>query len=180
MDSELLSDTFVDLADTLVADFDGVDFLYMLAERSVVLLGASAAGALLADPRGELRVAAASSQSAGLMEPFQVQNDQGRAWTAAAPAGLSPPLTSPGRASRGPVRRRGDAGRVPRGRGAADAAAGRGHRRPEPVPRRAAPGPLDPSHLRVGQASRTSRRSGCCRNAACAAARPPRSSCRPP
>jgi len=109
MDSELLSDTFVDLADTLVADFDGVDFLYMLAERSVVLLGASAAGALLADPRGELRVAAASSQSAGLMEPFQVQNDQGRAWTAAAPAGLSPPLTSPGRASRGrgsPPRRR--------------------------------------------------------------------------
>jgi hypothetical protein len=31
----------------------------------------------LADPRGELRVAAASSDEAGLVELFQVQNDQG-------------------------------------------------------------------------------------------------------
>ena len=77
MDSELLSGTFVDLADTLVADFDVVDFLHMLADRSVALLGASAAGVVLADPRGELRVAAASSQEAGLMELFQIQNDQG-------------------------------------------------------------------------------------------------------
>jgi transcriptional regulator with GAF, ATPase, and Fis domain len=32
---------------------------------------------LLADPRGELRVAAASSDAAGMLELFQVQNDQG-------------------------------------------------------------------------------------------------------
>jgi transcriptional regulator with GAF, ATPase, and Fis domain len=77
MDSELLSDTFVGLADTMVADFDVIDFLHMLTDRSVALLAASAAGVVLADPRGELRVAAASSEAAGLVELFQIQNDQG-------------------------------------------------------------------------------------------------------
>src|SRR5450432_2816578 len=77
MDSELLSDTFVDLADTMVADFDVIDFLHMLTDRSVRLLEGSAAGVLLADPRGELRVAAASSEAAGLLELFQIQNDEG-------------------------------------------------------------------------------------------------------
>jgi GAF domain-containing protein len=77
MDAELLSATFVDLADTLVAEFDVIDFLQMLTDRSVTLLAASAAGVVLADPRGELRVAAASSEAAGLIELFQLQNDQG-------------------------------------------------------------------------------------------------------
>jgi transcriptional regulator with GAF, ATPase, and Fis domain len=77
MDSELLSDTFVDLADTMVSDFDVIDFLHLLTDRSVTLLAASAAGVVLADPRGQLRVAAASSQAAELMELFQIQNDQG-------------------------------------------------------------------------------------------------------
>jgi transcriptional regulator with GAF, ATPase, and Fis domain len=77
MDPELLSDTFVGLADTMVADFDVIDFLHMLTDRSVALLAASAAGVVLADPRGELRVAAASSEAAGLIELFQIQNDQG-------------------------------------------------------------------------------------------------------
>jgi hypothetical protein len=77
MDSELLSDTFVDLADTMVADFDVIDFLHLLTDRSVRLLSASAAGVVLADLRGELRVAAASSEAAGLVELFQIQNDEG-------------------------------------------------------------------------------------------------------
>src|SRR5579872_5301007 len=77
MDTDLLSDTFVDLADTMVADFDVIDFLHMLTDRSVRLLSAAAAGVLLADPRGQLRVAAASSEAAGLIELFQIQNDQG-------------------------------------------------------------------------------------------------------
>jgi transcriptional regulator with GAF, ATPase, and Fis domain len=77
MDTELLSDTFVELADTMVADFDVIDFLHLLTDRSVALLGASAAGVVLADPRGELRLAAASSEEAGLLELFQLQNDQG-------------------------------------------------------------------------------------------------------
>jgi GAF domain-containing protein len=77
MDAELLSDTFIDLADTMVADFDVIDFLHLLTDRSVALLAVSAAGVLLADPRGQLRVAAASSEAAGLVELFQIQNDQG-------------------------------------------------------------------------------------------------------
>ena len=77
MDTDLLSDTFVDLADTMVADFDIIDFLHLLTDRSVALLAASAAGVVLADPRGELRLAAASSEQAGLLELFQLQNDQG-------------------------------------------------------------------------------------------------------
>ena len=77
MDTELLSDTFVELADTMVADFDVIDFLHLLTDRSVALLAASAAGVVLADPRGELRLAAASSEQAGLLELFQLQNDEG-------------------------------------------------------------------------------------------------------
>src|SRR6202042_1687893 len=77
MDADLLSNTFVALADTMVDDFDVIDFLHMLTDRSARLLSVSAAGVVLADPRGQLRVAAASSDEAGLIELFQVQNDQG-------------------------------------------------------------------------------------------------------
>src|ERR1700745_368635 len=77
MDTDLLSDTFIELADTMVADFDILAFLHMLTDGPVQLLGASAAGVMLADPRGELRVAAASTEEAGLLELFQLQNDQG-------------------------------------------------------------------------------------------------------
>jgi transcriptional regulator with GAF, ATPase, and Fis domain len=77
MDGELLTDTFVELTDTMVADFDVIDFLHLLTDRSVQLLDVDAAGLLLADPRGELRVVAASSEAARLIELFQLQNDQG-------------------------------------------------------------------------------------------------------
>jgi transcriptional regulator with GAF, ATPase, and Fis domain len=77
VDGELLSGTFVELTDTMVADFDVIDFLHVLTDRSVKLLDVSAAGLLLADPRGELRVVAASSEAARLLELFQLQNDQG-------------------------------------------------------------------------------------------------------
>src|ERR1700679_377403 len=77
MDGELLSDTFIELTDTMVAGFDVIDFLHVLTNRSVQLLDVAAAGLLLADPRGELRVVAASSEAARLLELFQLQNDQG-------------------------------------------------------------------------------------------------------
>jgi len=77
MDGELLSETFVELTDTMVAGFDVIDFLHVLTDRSVQLLDVSAAGLLLADPHGELQVVAASSEAARLLELFQLQNDQG-------------------------------------------------------------------------------------------------------
>jgi transcriptional regulator with GAF, ATPase, and Fis domain len=77
MDGQLLSETFVELTDTMVAGFDVIDFLHVLTDRSVQLLDVSAAGLLLADPRGELRVVAASSEAARLLELFQLQNDEG-------------------------------------------------------------------------------------------------------
>jgi transcriptional regulator with GAF, ATPase, and Fis domain len=77
MDGELLSATFVELTDTLVVGFDVIDFLHVLTDRSAQLLNVSAAGLLLADPRGELRVVAASSEAARLLELFQLQSDQG-------------------------------------------------------------------------------------------------------
>jgi GAF domain-containing protein len=151
MDSDLLADTFVDLADTMVDDFDVIDFLHLLTDRSVRLLSAAAAGVVLADPRGELRVAAASSEAAGLLELFQIQNDHGpcldcfrtgRPVTAADLAGPDQPW--------------------PR---FADTATRAGFRAVEALPMRlrgqvigalnlfiSGPGPFDPADLRLGQA----------------------------
>jgi hypothetical protein len=67
----------VELADTLVADFDVIDFLHTLATRSVELLGATAAGIMLADPHGELKVMASSTEEARLLELYELQNNEG-------------------------------------------------------------------------------------------------------
>ena len=49
---ERIAETFVELADTLVAEFDVIDFLHTLAYRCVELLDADAVGIMLADQRG--------------------------------------------------------------------------------------------------------------------------------
>ncbi|MFF4546003.1 GAF and ANTAR domain-containing protein [Streptomyces sp. NPDC001435] len=77
MNQQLLAKTFVELADNLVADFDLIDFLRLLTDRCVGMLDASAAGVLLADRDGELRVMAASDEQVRLLELFQLQNDEG-------------------------------------------------------------------------------------------------------
>jgi GAF domain-containing protein len=73
----LLAQTFVELADTLVADFDIVDFLHTLADRCAELFKPAEAGVMLADQRGGLRVVASSSERARLLELFELQNEQG-------------------------------------------------------------------------------------------------------
>ncbi|MEJ3742926.1 GAF and ANTAR domain-containing protein [Actinomycetes bacterium KLBMP 9797] len=72
-----LADVFVEMADTLIDDFDVIDFLHVLTERCVQLLGVSAAGLLLTDQRDALQVVAASSERTRLLELFQLQTDQG-------------------------------------------------------------------------------------------------------
>jgi transcriptional regulator with GAF, ATPase, and Fis domain len=73
----LLAQTFVDVSDTLVADFDVVDFLAVLAERCVEFLDVSEAGLMLADAGGVLRVAASSSEAMNLLELFELQHADG-------------------------------------------------------------------------------------------------------
>ena len=72
-----LAATFVELADTLVTGFDVTDFLHGLANRSVQLLDADAAGLMLADQRGSLEVIASSTEELRMVELFQLQHDQG-------------------------------------------------------------------------------------------------------
>ena len=77
MSERQLADVFVALADTLVDDFDVVDFLHELTVRCAQVLGVSAAGVLLTDQRGALRVVAASTEQTRLLELLQSQTDQG-------------------------------------------------------------------------------------------------------
>jgi transcriptional regulator with GAF, ATPase, and Fis domain len=72
-----ITQAFVELADTLVDDYDVVDLMHVLAERSVRLLEADAAGILLQDGRGNLVAVASTSYEADLVELFVVQNVQG-------------------------------------------------------------------------------------------------------
>jgi len=73
----LLARTFVELADSLVDDFDVVDILTVLADRCVDVLDVAAAGIMLADPAGGLMVVAASDQAMRLLELFEVQAQEG-------------------------------------------------------------------------------------------------------
>ena len=74
---ERLAQAFVELADTLVAGYDLMEFLQTLTDRCVELLEVDAAGLLLADSRGTLRLVAASTERARVVELFQIQNDEG-------------------------------------------------------------------------------------------------------
>jgi len=77
MADDRLARTFVELADTLVADFDVVEFLHMLVDRCVELLDVSATGLLLGDSSDRLQVMASSAETIHLLELFQLQNHDG-------------------------------------------------------------------------------------------------------
>jgi transcriptional regulator with GAF, ATPase, and Fis domain len=71
------ANTFVEIVGALVGDFDVIEVLTALASRAVELLDAAAAGVLLADADGRLRVIGASTEAIELLELFQIQNDEG-------------------------------------------------------------------------------------------------------
>ncbi|WP_068922818.1 GAF and ANTAR domain-containing protein [Planobispora rosea] len=67
----------VELADTLVDDFDVIDFLDNLAYHTVDLLGVAACGVLLADPTGPLSMVAASGEQARVLGLSQLSHQEG-------------------------------------------------------------------------------------------------------
>jgi GAF domain-containing protein len=75
--ADRLARVFVEVADTLVDEFDLIDFMHMIAERTADLIGAPAVGLLLADQHGRLEFLAASDENTKLLELFQVQNREG-------------------------------------------------------------------------------------------------------
>jgi GAF domain-containing protein len=72
-----LATIFVEVADTLVDEFDLIDFLHMLTDRAASLVDAAAVGIVLADPSGRLEFVAGSNENVKLLELFQLQNHEG-------------------------------------------------------------------------------------------------------
>ena len=74
--AEMVGQTFVELADTLVEDYEVIEFLNLLAERCVQLLGVADAGIVLIDG-DDLRLVASSSERMRLVELIELQRDDG-------------------------------------------------------------------------------------------------------
>jgi GAF domain-containing protein len=74
---ELLARTFVELADTLVADYDVIELMSTLVDRCSELLESSDVGLALADPQGQLRVLASSTERMRVLELIEIQSDEG-------------------------------------------------------------------------------------------------------
>jgi transcriptional regulator with GAF, ATPase, and Fis domain len=72
-----LNRAFVELADTLVNHFDVVDLLHTLSSHCVELFDVDAAGLLLADAKGALRVIASSTEQTRMLELLEVQSEEG-------------------------------------------------------------------------------------------------------
>jgi GAF domain-containing protein len=75
--ADRLASIFVEVADTLVEEFDLIEFLHMLTDRAADLVGAAAVGLVLADHRGRLEFMAGSNENAKMLELFQLQTHEG-------------------------------------------------------------------------------------------------------
>ena len=71
---------FVEFADTLVDDFDVVDFLHRLSERTAELLDPGVVGIYLSDSVGDLQFIAASQESSALIQLFEIGAREGPSW----------------------------------------------------------------------------------------------------
>ena len=68
---------FVEFADTLVDDFDVIDFLHRVSGRTAELVGASVVGVHLAEPLGDLEFVAASDESSAMIQMFELGAREG-------------------------------------------------------------------------------------------------------
>jgi GAF domain-containing protein len=72
-----LAVTFIQLADTLVSDYDLLSLLDLLLERSMAVVDANAGGVLLSDGKGKLKPLVSSDETTRILELFELQNDEG-------------------------------------------------------------------------------------------------------
>lgn len=73
----LLAQTLVQMAESLVDDFDLVDLLTLLSDRCVEILDVAAAGLMLASADGTLRRMASSSEAMTVLEVFEEESEEG-------------------------------------------------------------------------------------------------------
>jgi transcriptional regulator with GAF, ATPase, and Fis domain len=74
---ERLAEVLVEMADTLVDEFDLIEFLQTVTARTAELADVSAVGLLLADHHEQLQFMAASDEATRLLELFQLQHHEG-------------------------------------------------------------------------------------------------------
>ncbi len=72
-----LVQTFVNVADSLVADYDIVDLLQTLVDECAVIFDAAAAGILLVAPDGGLEVVVSTDESSDFLGIVQAKNGDG-------------------------------------------------------------------------------------------------------
>lgn len=77
MSTTQLSTVFVEMADTLVDEYDTVAFLSDLTHHAAAISGAEAVGVMLADHRGQLQYLASSNETGKLLELLQLQVEEG-------------------------------------------------------------------------------------------------------
>src|ERR1700689_4897579 len=72
-----LARTFIELADTLVTDYDVIDFMSILVERCAELLECTEVALALVNPHGQLQPLASTTERARVLELIEVQNHEG-------------------------------------------------------------------------------------------------------
>jgi len=68
--ADRLAEVLVEVADTLVDEFDLIEFLHMVTAHTSELVQAESAGLLLADHHGRLQLMAASDERAEMLELY--------------------------------------------------------------------------------------------------------------
>lgn len=72
-----MAGTLIELADTLVSDYDVLDYLDLLLERGTEVLGADAGGVLLTDRADQLQLLTSTGEQSRAVELFELQEQDG-------------------------------------------------------------------------------------------------------